>query len=106
MSLTNEINQVLYDVGRKSISNVIQYKSARRYAHIFIQRVNIQEEEAKLQKRKIRTGMIKVLGLVHKRGKQSDPRITWFMFHKIYLMYSDIRNKKERNYEMILRSMS
>ena len=38
---------------------------------------------------------MKVSGLSHNRAKQSDPRITWFMLHKIYYMYSDINNKEE-----------
>ena len=50
--------------------------------------------------------MIKVLDLVHKRTKQSDPGLVWFMFHNIYQIYSDIKNKEERNSYMILTSMS
>ena len=50
--------------------------------------------------------MIKVLGLIHKREKKSDPRIAWFMFHNIYLMYSDIKNKEEENSDMLLISIS
>ena len=54
----------------------------------------------------MRTGMIKVLGLIHKREKQSYPRLAWFMSHKIYRMYSDIKKKEEINAAMLLRSMS
>ena len=50
--------------------------------------------------------MINVLGLSHKREKQSDPRLSWFMFHKIYRMYSDIKNKEERNAPILLTSIS
>ena len=50
--------------------------------------------------------MIKVLGLSHKIEKQSDTRIYWFMFHKIYRMYSAIKNKEEINADMVLSSMS
>ena len=49
---------------------------------------------------------MKVSGLSHNRAKQSDPRITWFMLHKIYYMYSDINNKEESNADMLLTSMS
>ena len=41
--------------------------------------------------------MMKVLGPSHKREKQSDTRLTWFMFHKIYCMCSDTNNKEEWN---------
>ena len=50
--------------------------------------------------------MIKISGLSHKRENQSNPRLAWFMFHKIYRTYSDINNKEERNYTMMLTSMS
>ena len=39
------------------------------------------------------TGNFKVSGLSHKRAKKSDMKITWDMFHDIYNMYSDIKNK-------------
>ena len=38
--LTNELEQVLRDVGKQSISNVIQAKSAQRYTCVVIQRVS------------------------------------------------------------------
>ena len=93
VSITDELQQVLRDVGKQSIGNGIQPKYAQRYVCIVIQHVNREEEEAEGQKRRTRTGMIKVSGLSHKRSKQSDPRLSWFMFHKIYCMYSYIKNK-------------
>ena len=50
--------------------------------------------------------MIKFLGLRHKREKQCDPRLAWEMFHKIYHMYSDIKNKEETNAALLLTSIS
>ena len=50
--------------------------------------------------------MIKVSGLSHKRAKQSDPRLAWFMFHNIYIKYSATKNKEEINADMLLTSMS
>ena len=50
--------------------------------------------------------MIKVSGLVHKGENKYDLRLAWFMFHKIYRMYSDINNKEEINAAMIIKSMS
>ena len=46
------------------------------------------------------------MGLSHKREKQCDPRLAWEMFHKIYHMYSDIRNKEERNADFLITSLS
>ena len=50
--------------------------------------------------------MIKVLGLIHKRSKQSDPRLAWFMFHNIYCVYSDVNKKEERSSDVLLTIMS
>ena len=50
--------------------------------------------------------MIKVLGLILNREKQSDSSIAWLMFHKIYCMYSDINKKEEINAAMLFKSMS
>ena len=47
-----------------------------------------------------------VSGLSHNRAKQSDPRIAWFMFHKIYCMYSDIKNKEEINAYVVITIIS
>ena len=52
------------------------------------------------------TGTIKVSGLRHKRAKKIGPRIPWLMFHKIYCMYSYIKNKEEINAAMLITSMS
>ena len=52
------------------------------------------------------TGIIKVSGLSHKRAKQCDPRLAQEIFHKIYHMYSDIKNKGEINAALLLTSMS
>ena len=98
----NELQQVLHDVGKRRTGNGIKPKSAQRYFHRVIQRVNREEEEAEGQKRKMRAGMVKVSGLSHKREKQSDPRIAWFVFHKIYCMYSNINNKEEINAAIVL----
>ena len=54
----------------------------------------------------MRTGLITVLGLCHKRGNQSDSRLSWFMFHNIYYMYIGIENKEKRNSTILLTNMS
>ena len=50
--------------------------------------------------------MITFLGFIHNRAKKRDYRLVWFMFHNIYIMYSDIKNKEERNAAMLITSMS
>ena len=88
----DKIQPVLHEVGGRIIGNGIKLSSAQKYACRLIQRVNRNEEGAEGQKQIKITGMIKVLGLSHRRANQSDPRLTWFMFNRIYCMYSDINN--------------
>ena len=88
------------------LQKTITPDSALRYARIVIGRVNKSEENSEGQNRKTTTGLIKVLGLIHKRAKHCDPRLAWEMFHNIYHMYSDIKNKEETNTALLLTSMS
>ena len=67
--------QVLHDVGKQSISNGIQSKSAQRYARIVIQRVSREQEESEGQKFKKEKFMINVSGLSHNKSKKIDPRL-------------------------------
>ena len=84
---------MLHEVGGKIIGNDIKLSSLQRYDCILIQGVNINEKGAEGQKQITGTGLIKVSGLIHEREKQSDARITWFVFHKIYHMHSEMKNK-------------
>ena len=93
-------------MGRRDVAKTITLDSALRYDRRVIAFVNKEEENSEGQKRETVTGIIKVLGLIHKRGKQFDPRLAWEMFHKIYHMYSDIKNKEEINAALLLTSMS
>ena len=51
---------MLHNVGEQIIDNDIKTESSKRYALIFIQRVNINEEGSEGQKRRTRTGVVKV----------------------------------------------
>ena len=68
-TFTDELQQVLHDVGEQIIGNVIKPESEKSYARRLIQHVNINEEGSEIQKGITRTGLIKVLGLIQKRGK-------------------------------------
>ena len=68
-TFTDEIQQVLHDVGGWIIGNATKPEPEKSYANILIQRVNINEEGSEIQKGRMRTGIIKVLGLIQKRGK-------------------------------------
>ena len=45
------------------------------------------------------------MGLRYKREQQYYPRLAWEMFHGIYHMYSDIKNKEETNSALRITSM-
>ena len=89
----------------RDANKTITLQSALRCACRAIERVNKEEENAEGQKRKTMIGTIKVSGLSHKRAKQCDLRLAWEMFHKIYHMYSDIKNKEETNVALLITSM-
>ena len=82
-------------MGRRDANKTIKSRSALSYFRIVIMCVNKEEENSEGQKRKTTTGKINFYGLSHKRAKQSGPRIYWGVLHKIYHMYSDIKNKEE-----------
>ena len=55
------------------------------------------------QRKKIRTGLVKVSSISNYRYRNSDPRLAWMMFHKIAQMYRDIREQEsEEATELIL----
>ena len=101
-TISDELQQVIYGVGRRDANNTITPESALRHARRVIARVNKEEDNAEGQKMKTRTGIIKVLGLSHKRSKQCGPKLAWDMFHTIHHMYSDIKNKEEKNAALLL----
>ena len=105
-TISNELQQVIHGVGFQDANKTIKTNSILRYAHRVISRVNKEEENSEGEKRKKITGKIKVYGLSHKRGNQSDPELSREIFHKIFYMYSDINNKEETKSDLLLTSMS
>ena len=105
-TIFNKLQQVLYGVSRQDANKTIIPDFALRYSHRAIARVNKEEENSEEQKRKTTTGIIKVSVLSHKRAKKCDPRLAWEMFHKIYHMYNDIKNKEETHVAFLLTIMS
>ena len=93
---TDEIQQVLHGVGGERTSNGIKLSSAQRYARRLIQRVNRNEEGVEGQKQRMRTGMVKVLGLSNKTAKKSDPGLPGLCPKtSIACIMISITNKKE-----------
>ena len=55
------------------------------------------------QRKKSRTGLVKVSSISNNISRQSDPRLAWLVFHKIAQMYRDIREQEsEEATELIL----
>ena len=97
---------MLHGVGLQDANKIIKPDSALRYARRVIGRVNKEEENSEGHKSNTTTGIIKFLGLIHKRENKCDMRLASEMFHKIYHMYSDIKNKEQINATLLLTSMS
>ena len=73
----------------------IKQKSKVAYARRVIKRVNNREPGGEDQVRHSKTGEVKVGGLNNTRAKQSDPRLSWFMFHRICDMYCSAHFDKQ-----------
>ena len=69
-------------------------KALSQYTRSFIKRVNNIEDGQNNQRKKSRTGLVKVSIISNNRTRQSDPRLAWLMFHKISQMYRDIREQE------------
>ena len=93
-TISDELQQVLHGMGPQDSNNTITPPSSLRYARRVIARVNKEEENVEGQQRKRTTGIIQVSVLSHNMAKQCGLRLAWEMFHKIYHMYSDIKNKE------------
>ena len=73
--------------------NYIDNVSSLTYFQKVIKRVNEMEDENESQK-KSRMVLVKVEVLRNKIANQSDPRLYWIMFHKIYVIYRDLKYKE------------
>ena len=79
--------------------NKITLKYAEKYFRTVMKWVNFSEEAHDKQRKKRRTGLIKVSILSNNRSKQIYPRLSCITFHKMAHMYIDI--KKQQNCESI-----
>ena len=65
--------------------------------------MNNREDGHDNQRKKSKTGLVKVSSISNNRSRQSDPRLAWLMFHMIAQMYRDIRQQEsEEATELIL----
>ena len=94
---------VIKAVNARQSTKEITPKASSKYTRSLIKRVkNIEDGHAK-QRKKSRTGLVKVSSISNNRVRQSDPRLAWLMFHKIAQMYTYIREQVcEEATELIL----
>jgi hypothetical protein len=102
-SQLNEILDRLPSQPRAQIAGGVKYKSGLSYARSIIRRVNKNEPGTKGQK-VTKTGEIKVAGLSNRRAKQSDPRLSWIMFHRICSMYRAAKKKRMQQMDLMTSS--
>ena len=86
-----ELQLVIKSVNARQSTNYITPKASSRYTRLVTNGVNNIEDGHDNQRKKSRTGLVKVSSISNNRARQSDPRLAWLMFHKISQMYRDIR---------------
>ena len=92
-TLGGELQLVITSVSARQSTNIITPKSLAKYTRSVIKQVNKREDGHDNQRKKSRTGLVKVSSIINNRSRQSDPRLAWLMFHKIAQMYREIRQK-------------
>ena len=85
---------VIKAVNAQKSTKDITPKASSKYTRSVMKKVNNIEDVHDKQRKKSRTGLVKVLSISNNRARQSDPRLAWLMFHKITQMYRDIREQE------------
>ena len=93
-ALVAELELVIKAVNPRQSTKDITSNSSCQYTRSLIKRVNRKEDGHYTQRKKIKTGSVKVPSIRNNRSRQSDPRLAWLMFHKIDQMYRDIRKQE------------
>ena len=104
--LLSQIQNVIdaLDIKRQKRSEELTQKAKTTYARRVIQRVNKREPEGSGQRKRSKTGEIKVACLSNQRAKQSDPRLGWAMFHSITNMYREGRQRSATYFNQMVSS--
>ena len=92
-TLGSELQLVIRAVKKRQSTKVITPKASSQYTRSVINRVNNIKDGRDNQRKKSRTGLVKVSSISNNRSRQSDPRLAWLMFHKIAHIYRDIREQ-------------
>ena len=65
-----------------------------RYFQEVIKLITKKEDEHENQKNKSHTGLVKVSSLRNTQSSQINPRLVWIMFHKISVVYRDLKHQE------------
>ena len=102
-TLEAKLQLVIKSVNKRQSTKDITANSSSKYTHSVIKQFNHKEYGHDKQRNKKRTGLVKVSRLSNNRSRQSDPRLSLLMFHKIAHMYRGIREQEsEEETELIL----
>ena len=93
-TLGAELQFVIKAVNSRQSTKEITPKSSSKYTRSVIKRVNGTENGHGKQRKKSRTGLVKVSSISNNRARKSDPRLAWLIFHKIDQMYRSIREQE------------
>ena len=88
--LGGELQLIIRTVNAQQSTKVITPKASSQYTRSVIKRVNNIEDGHDNQRKKSRTGLVKVSSISNNISRQIDPSLAWLMFHKIAQMYRDI----------------
>ena len=92
--ISTELKYVVASVKAIETCKKITHNYASKYCCAVRNQVNVSKEDHDKQRKKSRTGLIKISILSNNRDNQSDPRLYWMMFHKITHMYRDITKQE------------
>ena len=80
-TLGSELQLVIRAVNKRQPTKVITPRASSQYTRSVINRVNNIKDGRDNQRKKSRTGLVKVSSISNNRVMQSDPRLAWLMFH-------------------------
>ena len=100
----NSLLKSIDEVSENKIHHDVKPTSKLQYTRRILKKVIAREPNPDSNKTKrSRTGEVKVGGLSNQRAKQSDPRLSWYMFHSICRMYRDVKAITDKNINLLLK---
>ena len=100
----NSLLKSIDEVSPNKIIHEIKPKSKLQYACRILKRLIEREPNIESDKTKCsRSGEVKVGDLRNQRAKQSDPRLSWYMFHSICRIYQEVKASTDSSTNLLLK---